>query len=377
MKIQTVKKIYCSAYTEPYATKFVQSSKFITMKKITYYLLPRYIWFLTWFKQWFKNPEGIKGFADQVLNLLLQATLKIASRLKKQNKRLSEKIREKTALLEKRYQHPIIEADEFDDIRSGIRKLGFWITIGIIAESALNYFAITSVITAKGWIWFPLKAILALAITGLSVYLFKKWFAVIINKPKYKQDDVKPRSLIDLVVLTLLCIAYELGFYYLCKIRGVALEGNHGDSIITNFVIITGMLLPLVAGYLAYERSLYFSPYRNTLCIAKLERQVAKMENTIAINNQKMETHFKKELEDKWAMLQEFKIYKGNFNIKHDFPHESITGHFCETYERFISEAIKRYKERAIHDEPLKPALIITEEQSNGQIKELKPSITN
>ena len=65
------------------------------MKKITYYLLPRYIWFLIWFKQWFKNPEGIKGFADQVLNLLLQATLKLANKLKKQNKRLSEKIREK------------------------------------------------------------------------------------------------------------------------------------------------------------------------------------------------------------------------------------------------------------------------------------------
>ena len=182
--------------------------------------------------------------------------------------------------------------------------------------------------------------------------------------------------MIDLVVLTLLCIAYEFGFYYLCKIRGVALEGNHNDSIITNFVIITGMLLPLVAGYLAYERSLYLSPYKNTLCITKLEKEVAKMENTIATNNQKMETHFKKELEDKWAMLQEFKIYKGNYNIKHEIPHENITGHFCETYERFISEAIKRYKERAIQDEPLKP-LIITEEQSNGQIRELKPSITN
>ena len=345
------------------------------MKKITNYLLPRYTWFLVWYKQWFRNPEGIKGFAHQVMNWLMQSTLKLADKLKRENKKLSERIKEKAAMLAKMYQHPTIDADEFDDIRDIVRKLGFWVTLGIVAESVLNYFAVTSVITTKGWVWIPLKAILALALTGLSIYLFKKWFSVIINKPKYKQDEAKPRSWIDLVVLTLLCIAYEAGFYFLCKIRGVALEGGHQDSIITNFVVITGMLLPLVAGYLAYERSLYLSPYRNTLRIAKLEKDIARMENNIATNNQRMETHFKKELQDRWAMLQEFKVYKENYNIKHDMPHENITGHFCETQESFTREAVERYKNEVIHTEAVKPDFIITEEQQNGHAKHLKPTI--
>lgn len=238
----------------------------------------------------------------------------------------------------------------------------------------LNYFAVSSVITAKGWMWIPLKAILALALTGLSVYLFKKWFAVIINKPKYKQDEAKLRSWIDLIVLTLLCVAYEMGFYYLCMIRGIALEGGHGDSIVTNFVIITGMLLPLIAGYLAYERSLYISAYKNTLRIEKLEREIAKMENKIATNNQKMEIHFKKQLQNRWAMLQEFKVYKENYNIKNEIAQESTAGHFCQTQESFTQEGIERYKREVIHSEPVKPAYIVTEEQQNGHPKNLTPN---
>jgi hypothetical protein len=345
------------------------------MKKLTNYVLPRYFWFLLWHKQWFKNPEGIKGFAHQVLNWLLQSALNLARRLKRTNKKLSEKIKEKEVMLAKKYQFTTVDADEFDDVRDIVKKLGFWVTAGIIAESVLNYFAVTSVITAKGWVWIPLKAILALALTGLSIYLFKKWFAVLINKPKYKEDETKPRSIIDLVVITILCVAYEFGFYYLCKIRGVALEGGHSDSIVTNFVIITGMLLPLVAGYLAYERSLFLSAYRNTLRIAKLEKEIAKMENRIATNNQRMENHFKKKLEDRWALLQEFKVYKENYNVKHGIPHENITGHFCETQESFMKEAIERYKKEAIQNEPLQPTVIIAEEQKNGHAKELKPTI--
>ena len=68
------------------------------MKTLTKYLLPRYIWFLLWYKQWFRNPEGIKGFAHQVMNWLMQSTLGLAQKLKRENKSLSEGIKSKTAL---------------------------------------------------------------------------------------------------------------------------------------------------------------------------------------------------------------------------------------------------------------------------------------
>ena len=47
----------------------------------------------------------------------MQSTLRLANKLKSENKKLSERIKEKTAILAKKYQHPVVEADDFDDIK--------------------------------------------------------------------------------------------------------------------------------------------------------------------------------------------------------------------------------------------------------------------
>src|SRR5882724_13008051 len=123
------------------------------MKTVSKHLMPRYMWFMIWYKQWFKNLEGIKGFADQIMMWLMRTTMTLAKKLKRHNKKLAEKIKEKKALLEKWYQHATVDADEYDEIRSLIIKMGLWLTAGTIAEAALNYFGVSAVITATGWGW--------------------------------------------------------------------------------------------------------------------------------------------------------------------------------------------------------------------------------
>ena len=346
------------------------------MKTITKHLLPRYVWFMLWYKQWFKNTEGIKGFAQQIMNWLMQRTMTLAGKLKNQNKKLAEAIKTRKTQLVKWYMHPTIEADEFDEVKGTVSKLGFWIFAGIVAEAALNYFGVSAVITPIGWGWIALNAAIAIVFTGFGIYIFKRWFAVVLNKPMYKQIETNPRNWIDLIVLTVLCFAYEAVIYYLCRIRGIALEGANGDSFITYFVTLAGMLLPIIAGYFAYERSRYLSPYNNTKRIAKTESQVALMESTIATNNQKMEDHFKREMQDSWAVLDEFKVYKGNYNLKNGIKDETITGHFCETHESFEREAVQRYKKDVLQESVIQPTLIFAKEQLNGRAKELPETTT-
>lgn len=341
------------------------------MKAITKHLLPRYTWFMLWYSQWFKNAEGIKGFAAQVMNWLMQSTMSLAEKLKNQNKKLAEAIKTTKAKLAKWYEHATVDADEWDEVKGTVRKLGFWITVGIIAEAALNYFGVSAVITPKGWGWIALNAVIAIVLTGFGVYIFRKWFAVALNKPMYKQVETKPRNWLELGVLTLLCVAYEAVIYYLCKIRGIALEGGNGDDFVTWFVTLAGMLLPLVAGYLADERSRYTSPYNNTKRITKAEKAVAQMQSKIATNNQKMEDHFKREVQARWALLQEFKVYKENYNLNKGIEKENITGHFCETHDSFEREAVQRYQKEVLHQTPVQPTLIIAKEQMNGHAKQL------
>ena len=347
------------------------------MKRITKHLMPRYMWFLLWFKQWFLALDGIKGFAVQVMNWLLQKTMAIAEVLNKQNKKMAEAIKAKKAKLAKWYEHATVDADEWDKIKGIVRKLAIWIFIGIATEAACNLFAIESVMEGKGWGWIALRVAVAIGITGLCIYFFEKWFAVLLNKPDYKKTEKKQRNWIELVVLTLLCIGFEVAFYWLCKRRSVALEGASGDDTITYFITIFGMLLPIGAGYLSYERSRYLSALRNTKRIARTVREIAEMEGAIATNIQCKEDHFKREMQDSWALLDEFKIYKCNFNRKKGIKEETVAGHFCETHDTFEKEATKRYNKDVLHLAPEEANLIIANDHLQIQPELLPHNFSN
>ena len=137
------------------------------------------------------------------------------------------------------------------------------------------------------------------------------------------------------------------------------------------------MLLPIGAGYLAYERSRYLSAYKNTIRIASAENEIAQKESKIATNNQHMEDHFKRELHDTWTVLDEFRIYKGNYNLKNNIKDENLAGHFCETYDSYEKEAMQRYKKEVLHITPVQPTVIFTKEQINGHAKQLPQTIIN
>ncbi|MEK9158319.1 MAG: hypothetical protein AAB638_04040 [Patescibacteria group bacterium] len=347
------------------------------MKTLTKFILPRYAWFMFWYKAFFISPDGIKGFAAQIINWLMQNVIALAEILKKENKRLEEAVKTQRRLLDKWYSHHFVEADEYDEVRATVRKLGAWITAGIIAETALNFFGISAVMLQQGWAWLALKLFVAIVLTGFGIYIFKKWFAIALNKPLYKQTETKPRNWVDFIVLSALCFAYESLIYYLCRIRGLALEGANGDDFFTYFVVLAGMILPPVAGYLSAERSLYVSPYKNTLRIAKGEKNVAAMESKIATNNERRENHFKRELQNSIALLEEFKIFKQNYNIKHGIKEENLRGHYSENYESFEKEAITRYNKEILGGSHQQNTLVDTKEQLNGHSKSLSATLNN
>ncbi len=307
----------------------------------------------------------------------MQRTMSLAKYLKNQNEKMAQAISTTRAKLAKWYEHPTVDADEWDTVKSTVWKLALWIFLGVTTEAACNYFAVESVMEGKGWGWIAIRTLVAIGATGLCIYFFEKWFSLVLNQPAYKKVETKQRNWIELIALTAICIGFEVAFYWLCKRRTIVLEGNSGDTTITYFVIIFGLLLPIGAGYLAYERSRYLSAYKNTLRIARAEKEIAKWESTIATNKQQMQDHFKRELHDTWTVLDEFRIYKENYNEKHSITKENLEGHFCETYNSFEKEAIERYRKEVLGIGPSQPNLTIANEQLNGNATELTHELLN
>lgn len=337
----------------------------------------RYLFFVIWYRQWFKNVEGIKGFAHQVMNWLMRSTLRLAAKLKKQNKELAEKVKELTSQLSTRILHPIINADEYAAIKGKIRIYSIILWICIIGEAFFNYFASKALFSFTGWIAIVAQVIFAILITWIAVALFENFFNNLLNEIPYKGKDKQPRNWGKLIAIIIMSIGYESFTYYLCKVRGIQIEGGDGTGIVANAMMIAGMLIPIIAGYYAYEKRRYISPYTNTLLIEKLRKNIATKENMINSNKQRMENHFKQNCQEYWAYLQEFKTYKENWNNRHSINTENLVGHYSETQESFIREAINRYKKEAINNGITKPEQKVTSEQIRQQDIEIKKLFAN
>lgn len=337
----------------------------------------RYLFFIVWYRQWFKNHEGIKGFAHQAMNWLMRSTLNLASKLKKQNKQLAENIKELSTELSTRISHPTIDADEYAALKGKIQSYSIIFWICIIGEAFFNFFASKALFNFDGWLAFAAQLIFAILITWIAIALFENLFYNILYEKPYKGEHKEQRHWGRTIALIIMAIGYESFIYYICKVRGLQIEGGKGDGIIATTMLIAGMLIPIIAGYYAYEKRRYIAPYKNTLRIEKLRKLIAAKENRIAINLQKMENHFKHECEEKWAYLQEFKIYKENYNRKHGIPAEDLTGHYSATQDDFRQEAINRYKKDSIQDETLRPDRIITLAKQNGHNEKMKELFIN
>jgi predicted DNA-binding protein len=293
------------------------------------------------------------------MNWIMRSTLRLAKHLKKRNKQLSEKIRELSIELKNRLQHPVIDADDFATLQKEIRNYTVIERCIIIAEGFFNFFAAKAIFNFPGWLAIAAQLFFSLVVTWVSIPLFRNLFFQIIHENSYKREQLEPRSWRKLVFFLIPgAIMYEFGMYNLCKLRGEQIEGGN-SGFITTLMIIIGMLLPVIAGYFAYERRKYYSPYINTLKINNLQKCIARRENRIQANLQRMENHFKQRCQELWAIFNEFKTYKENYNRKHGFPEESLSGHFSETQATFISEAIERYTKEALLVEPVKPAIIL------------------
>lgn len=308
----------------------------------------RYIYFRIKYKQWFKNLNGVKGFAHQSINWILRSTFKLASRLKKINRTRQEQINAFSLELEKREKFPVIDADDFAIIQKEIRNYSLIEKCIIIAEAFFNFFAARAVFNFEGWLAIFAQVIFAIGITWVSIPLFRNLFSELIMETPYKGVTSEARNWNKLLILLIpLAVVYELGMFSLCKLRGEQIEGGQ-PGLITTLMIIIGMLLPVLAGYFAFERRKFYSPYINTLQIGNLQHKIGRLQNIIQVNRQKMETHFKQEAAKAWALLQEFKTYKENYNAKKELPEENLTGHFSENQQKFIKEAIQRYQTEAL-----------------------------
>lgn len=310
----------------------------------------RHLYFRIRYNQWFKNENGVKGFADQCINWILRKTLPLAKKLRIENQQLNEKLTEYSKELEIREISPIVPTEEFPAIRTKVRQYSIAKWFFVIGELFFNFFAAASILSATGWVAVTGQFLIAIIMTYCFILLFEEVFEELLNFKKYKSIVTPERNVLKLIVLSIIAIIYLVMVYYLCHVRGIEIEGGTGSGIISTLMMLLGMLSPVLAGYYDYQKSLIIGPYKNTIQCARLTNLIANNTKKIAVNNQRMRDQFKVQSEDKYALLQEFKVYKANYNLKRSKKNENLDGHFAKEHDTFIKEAQKRFDDNISTD---------------------------
>ncbi len=332
----------------------------------------RYIYFLLRFRQWFKNENGIKRFSEQCMLWLQNNTLRFTEKLENQNKKLQSSCAAFRAEITRRQFKPVILEDEFPAIAAMLKKFILFVIICIIAELTLNFFVSKACITFPGYLAFILQILLAAIFTGASIILFESLFEQIFHELPYKAEHREPRKPLRLITLIILASIYQIMMFYFCQIRGAEIEGSAGNGVITIALTIGGMIIPVIAGYCAYEISRYISAYKNTKGVIKAEKQLKENETRIEQNKVRLEKTYKEMCEDKWAVNSEFRTYKEVYNKRHGLPLEYLEEHFCRSQEEFMKQADSRFYRMVIKTEAITPDIIFIPER-----KTLKRKIIN
>ncbi len=325
----------------------------------------RHLYFRLKFKQWFINHHGIQAFAEHCINWFLIHSFRFSSRRNRINQTLEHKILSSEQKIDELTKYPMIDPDEFSDIRGKIRLYASIIMICILGEAFFNYFAAKSIFSFKGVLAELGAFFTALLITFAAIYIVELLIGEVLLKPRYKQTITRKRDIPKIIILFILFIFYELLIFYIAKIRGLQIEGANGIGIISTAMIILGMLLPVVAGYYAYERSIYVSAFKNTNNIFRLREINIKAKEKIIQNTESIKNFVQEKLQDSWAILQEFIVYKNNYNSINNIEPENLLDHYSSTESKYKQEGSRRYfaKINNLLPNPITPDLHLIEHE--------------
>lgn len=317
------------------------------MKTITNFILPRYVWFRVWFSQWFKNPHGIKGFADLMMNELVQ---KCMSRFKGLNAviaRCTSSLATIRQSIEVARLSNMVSIDDFSEVRGTVRSYRFWIFVTLISDVPFNYFLFDAAYNMDGLGAVIFKAVASLVLTVLVVLPAAVLCYQLIGESKYGVALKPKRNWVHLALLTAFLIVGEVMIYKMCLVRGKLIEGASGDGSITFGLLMFGMLSPLIAGYLMYRISLVIDALNNYCTLSNLLGSEARLVKQLAKSHDEKLSIFKQAAQEKWSVLQEFKVYKNNYDLRRQ-QQESLDGHYSESHDSFMREASYRLESREL-----------------------------
>ncbi|MEM7368714.1 MAG: hypothetical protein AAF587_08920 [Bacteroidota bacterium] len=325
----------------------------------------RYWYMRLRYHKWFEHREGIKGFAEQVMYWLITSVIKQSRQLLAKLNQLKltrdKLIKQKHELL----KQPLLDNDEYFSIRKKIISVSIIVPILIVAETFLNYISTLVIFVQTGFIFLLIRWAVAIVLTAVVIVTADETFHAIspvrlkeTPQKKNEEQHSHTKGILRRGVSIVLLVLLEITIVGIAEYRARDVEGGvAGSFLYYSFIILAGVL-PLVVGYLRWDKSHYYDAYTNRSRLNAIEQELKTIDQKIAVIQLGEHFNLKNQVQGSWALLSEFRVYKEIYNHRKKIT-ENLNKHFTKDKESFQKEARRQYEDGLESAKKISPQTVL------------------
>jgi hypothetical protein len=289
-----------------------------------------------------KNPNGLTRFAERCLSDLIDKVKKKSTSLRQGIQEMERKLITTKSYLDGVRKADLLSDNDFFSARRKVRIGTFLVTGILLTEGLLNYFSTLVFISGEDLGIALLRWLIAIVMTLGAIASAERFMEAILPVQKHSESSSKPRSVLIIVLWSVLFIGVEIAIAGVSEARARDIEGGHTGGLLYFGFIILSMTLPLIAGGISWDLLHVYDSYKYTRKHTTAKRIWASVDRQIKIVIQKLEDYYNVNLNQTWHRFNDFRTYKENHNLRRG-TNENADGHYYAEFSSFKEEADRRY----------------------------------
>jgi len=310
------------------------------------------------------NTNGLVYFAEKCMTEVVAQMVRFGRSSRAKAQKQKTRIEWLNVRAEEIMQHGIIEENLFSSTESKIKRTNLIFAILFLAELSLNYFAVEIFMPGKGLLMALPKVSLSLALTLGAIYsaeMFIGFLMHFIEKLSSQKNDHHHNDNIWVMGAKLVFWSILFGFAEttvvgISHLRAVDIEGA-SEGMLYNSMIFLSLLLPVVGGYMYWERIKLQDAYKRTVEYHNIQRRMMDMDEHMRILTENESLYMKALIQKSYAKLMDFRAAKENRDLKKASAQNgsapqiaTLEGTFAETLACYEHEAIRRYNANLLEE---------------------------
>lgn len=314
------------------------------------------------FREEFEKDSGVDVFAEYYMASNIGRIKVRGDRIRKLIRRIASDRADWIDLRDRLAEKGQLPEDaELPALAAKYRRLVLLLAVIAVGESGLNMFTALIAIPAAGILaglaGDLVRLAVAIIVTVVGIVVAEIFLQEVLPTARNGQPAGHRlgRRWPNAILWGSVLVGIEWMIFHFGWARVADIEGGHVNLDVAKSIIALSMLVPLIGGGIAWELDGIRSPYQNRRlydkCVVRLGRATTAIEGLREQEN----GFFQKETNDYWHTFTRIRSFKEYFNTKKGAVTSPLADatQYARDYERFYSEALKRYSSHKERQDPL------------------------